>query len=412
MIRKVLKILAGILVVVCAALVGLIAWASHAADRRHDVPLPPIRADRSPEGVARGAAIFHATCEACHRAPDSDRAAGAPLPEIPAWLGTFHSANITSHPEAGIGRRTDGEIARIIRYGVNRHGRKSAMPDYALSDADIAAVLGFLRSDDPLFRPDPRVAPPSELSALGKTVLFVTGALSPPDRPASGLDAPPRGPTAEYGRYLAEAVYDCGTCHTAGFAPDKVRGPDAFAGGFALTDAAGRPIVSANLTPDGATGIGGWTRDDLARALRDGFRPDGTTIQYPMPRFRGADDVEVDALFAFLQSLPPRANLRPGHRKVERRSTPPAPPADPAEQFVTLGCVACHSPGARYEANLANAAGKPALQVARWIRNPESFLPGTPMPTFASVLDEASALRLAEWIQSGGPRQVGVTATP
>jgi hypothetical protein len=31
------------------------------------------------------------------------------------------------------------------------------------------------------------------------------------------------------------------------------------------------------------------------------------------------------------------------------------------------------------------------------------YLPGTPMPTFADVLDEEAALDLARWIQAGGP---------
>jgi mono/diheme cytochrome c family protein len=46
-------------------------------------------------------------------------------------------------------------------------------------------------------------------------------------------------------------------------------------------------------------------------------------------------------------------------------------------------------------------------QLARWIRNPEAFLPGTVMPTFAPVLDEAGALELAEWIRADGPSKGG-----
>jgi mono/diheme cytochrome c family protein len=46
-------------------------------------------------------------------------------------------------------------------------------------------------------------------------------------------------------------------------------------------------------------------------------------------------------------------------------------------------------------------------QLARWIRNPEAFLPGTVMPTFAPVLDEAGALELAEWIRADGPSRGG-----
>jgi hypothetical protein len=37
--------------------------------------------------------------------------------------------------------------------------------------------------------------------------------------------------------------------------------------------------------------------------------------------------------------------------------------------------------------------------VAKWIRNPESFKPGTQMPTFAPLIDEGQAIELAKWVQ-------------
>ncbi len=119
-----------------------------------NVPLPPLQADRSPAGVARGAAIFHSTCEVCHRAPGSERVSGAPVTDAPTFLGSFHAANLTAHPTAGIGKYSDAELARLVRYGVNRQGHRSLMPTYAMGDADVSALLGFLRSDDPLFRDD------------------------------------------------------------------------------------------------------------------------------------------------------------------------------------------------------------------------------------------------------------------
>jgi len=403
--RKWLKILAAVLTLALLLAFVVTAYAVHASQRVHDVPFPQISADRSPEGVARGAVIFHATCEPCHRAATADRASGASMAEVPGWLGQFHSGNITSDPRAGIGAISDAVAARMIRYGVNRSGHWAPMPAYAMSDADLAAVLGFLRSDDPLFRPEPKPTPPNHLSTAGSLALFLGGVLTPPARP-SVIRAPARAPTADYGRYLAEGIYQCGDCHTAGFDADKVRGPDAFAGGAELKDVAGNPIYSPNLTQDPETGIGRWSRDQFARAIRSGIRPDNTAIGYPMPRFRGADDIEVDALLAYLRSFPARANQVPGRHSAIGSSAASsssmansATQGDPARAFQQLGCVACHGPGAAYESKLQQASGKPALEVARWIRNPELFRPGTPMPTFASVLDESAALELATWIQ-------------
>jgi mono/diheme cytochrome c family protein len=394
--KRLLKVLAITGGAAVTLLGGLFAVAYHESEQPREAPVPAISADRSPEGVARGAAIFHATCEACHRAPGAERASGAPMREAPEWLGSLHSANITSDAAAGIGRLSDGLAARMIRYGVSRDGRWGPMPAYGLSDADLAAVLGFLRSDDPLFKPDPRPAPRTRLSLAGRAALFLAGTFTPPSRPAS-ITAPPKAASLEYGRYLAEGVYQCGDCHTPGFDADKLHGPDAFIGGAELQNSAGKVVYSPNLTRDEATGIGRWSREQFAVAIRSGIRPDGSALGSPMPLFRGADDTEVDALLLYLRSFPARANAVPGQKPALAQATPPS--TNPQQAFERLGCATCHGKGAPFEAKLAQAAGKPASDVARWIRNPESFRPGTAMPSFASVLDEPSAVALAEWLQ-------------
>jgi hypothetical protein len=180
-------------------------------------------------------------------------------------------------------------------------------------------------------------------------------------------------------------------------------GPDAYAGGAELKNASGQLIYSPNLTRDAETGIGRWSREQFALAVRSGIRPDGTALAYPMPRFRGADELEIDALFAYLRSFPARSNHVPGRVAAVAAggvATSSAVVHDgPQRAFERLGCIACHGKGAPYEAKLQQASGKPAAEVARWIRNPELYRPGTLMPTFASVLDEGAALELAEWLR-------------
>jgi len=418
MFKKLLRMLAAFIVVVCLAGGGVVAYAARAVDGPQNVPLPPISADRSPEGVARGAVIFHATCEACHRGPMSERAAGAPMRDAPDWFGALHSANITGDRNAGVGGISDALVARMIRYGINRDGAWGPMPNYSLSDADVAAVIGFLRSDDPLFRPEPRQAPRSKLSLAGKVVLFLSGATRAPNRPARGIAAPARSPSVEYGRYLAESVYQCGDCHTPGFDSDKVHGPDAFAGGAEMKNATGELILSPNLTKDERAGIGRWNRDQFARAIREGIRPDGRALGYPMPHFRGADELEVDALFQYLRSFPAKPTQVAGRAAAIGDASPAsavqpvAAVQQPAQRFKALGCGGCHGKGSQYEAKLQQAKDKPVEQLARWIRNPETFLPGTIMPTFAPVLDEAGAVELAEWIHEGGPSGASTKSAP
>jgi mono/diheme cytochrome c family protein len=404
-------------------------------------PYPSIQADRSPEGVKRGEAIFRGDCEACHRGAGAQQASGIRLHELPPWMGEIYSANLTSHPTAGIGSAKDEELARVIRYGVNREGKLTVMAGYNMGDKDLAAVLGFLRSEDPLFKPDATVKPPTKFSFMGG--LAFNMAFSLPDRPATGIPVPPKGPTVEYGRYMAQDVLNCAACHSPGLSADRGTSKKAFSGGFEFNSADGKPIYSANITFD-ATGIQGWTEEDFARAVRDGLAPDGSLVRPPMPRFRGLDEVDMKAIYEYLRTLPPIQNNVPGARPRpgSTASIPAAQPAsvssaaveqgspvrtsaaaqvpvliaaqaapakaapatvDPAALFTKVGCSVCHAPGARYHDRIVQGvAAKSPEELAKWIRNPEKFIPGTTMPTYASMIDEPTALALATWLKQGG----------
>ncbi|MHB0970652.1 MAG: c-type cytochrome [Thermoanaerobaculia bacterium] len=72
-------------------------------------------------------------------------------------------------------------------------------------------------------------------------------------------------------------------------------------------------------------------------------------------------------------------------------------------------CGGCHTPGfatddegAPYREQLVAAKGKHPGDLARWIRNPEAHKPGTAMPTYAGMLSESDAEKLAAWIIAGG----------
>lgn len=386
--RKLVRLAAIAVVTFTFAVGGLVAYARFQSQRVFEPPAPDVRADLRPEAVARGAAIFHATCEACHRPSDGDRASGAPIVDAPAWIGVLHSGNITADPRAGIGGLSDALRGRMIRTGRNRHGRWTPMPSYALSDADLAAVLGFLRSGDPLFTPDSTPTRPSTLTLLGSAVLWLAGAFDPP-AVAAAIPSVPAAPSVAYGRYLAENVYKCGDCHTPGFDADKSQGPEAYVGGSELNDASGNVVLAPNLTKHETAGIGRWNRDQFAAAIRTGIRPDGRPLAYPMPLFRGTQDVEIEALLAYLRSFPASPNVVPG-RVAAVGKTPSAPRVStgsrpPHQLFSELGCTVCHGPGAPYEDRLSRASGRPTADIAAWILHPERFRPGTAMPTFAAA---------------------------
>jgi mono/diheme cytochrome c family protein len=102
----------------------------------------------------------------------------------------------------------------------------------------------------------------------------------------------------EQGRYLATAG-DCISCHTR---PKGVP----FAGGLPLTSAFG-VIYSANITPDPATGIGAWSEQQFARALREGIAADGRHLYPALPytAYTKVTDRDVHAIYTYLRSLKP-----------------------------------------------------------------------------------------------------------
>ena len=112
--------------------------------------------------------------------------------------------------------------------------------------------------------------------------------------------------TIARGEYLARAG-DCVACHTVPAAKAI------FAGGRAMATPFGDLFVP-NITPDDETGIGLWTPDEFYRMLHTGVSRDGT-LMYPAMPFASYTKVtrdDSDAIFAYLQSVPPvRQKNRP-----------------------------------------------------------------------------------------------------
>lgn len=389
------KILIGLVVLVVLA-AGTLFWsASSKLSASVDAPLPPIHASTDPQVLARGEHIFKNVCYDCHVQDSSGHAAGGVMLDLPKPFGPITTANLTSHPTAGIKSVDDEKIARAVRFGVSRDGhRLIVMPLFGMSDEDLTAVISFLRSGDSLFAPDERVQPRPQLTPLGKFAMGM-GLAPIPTWAASGIKAPAKGPTAEYGAYLAKEVYVCAECHTPGHDGAKARGPDAFKGGFKFVDTAQGGIYSTNITFH-EKGLAGYTLPEFTRALRDGITRDGYALRAPMMRVRGLDDVDAEALYVFLQSLPKSDSTLPDDAAPRVKA---AAQEKPEVLFVQLGCTLCHGEGAKYRGKLKQSRGKSSEEVARWIRNPESIIPGTQMPTYAQLLDEPQAASLAAWVQ-------------
>ncbi|HKA71214.1 MAG TPA: c-type cytochrome [Xanthobacteraceae bacterium] len=176
----------------------------------------------------------------------------------------------------------------------------------------------------------------------------------------------------ERGKYLMNSIVACGNCHTPQTPQGPVPGKE-LAGGTRFEEGFG-VAYAPNITPDPETGIGKWSDGDIIKAIREGKRPDGTTIGPPMPivLYRGMSDADVQAVVAYMRATPPVVNkVAKSDYKIP---LPPAygPPitgvsAPPSTDKVAYGaylagplghCIECHSaPGANGAPDFANALG-------------------------------------------------------
>lgn len=159
----------------------------------------------------------------------------------------------------------------------------------------------------------------------------------------------------ERGAYLVQGPMGCGNCHTP-FGPEGFDF-DKDLSGRVVEDNEMFTAVAPNLTPAGP--IADWSDAELARAIREGIRPDGSVIGPPMPfpLYRHISDDDLAAIVAYLRTVPAVESDVPA--SVYNIPLPPAygPPIEtvaavPAGVTVEYGeylanvahCMECHTP--------------------------------------------------------------------
>lgn len=148
-------------------------------------------------------------------------------------------------------------------------------------------------------------------------------------RDASRGDASPS--PEDRGQYLALGAAACAECHTPRFADGVLDVSRRFAGNATFADElpdddARGAIPAPNLTPD-ATGLAGWTRDDVARAITEGRSRDGHALHPLMPyvTYGNARSEDVLAIADFLLGLDPIAHVIPPRQPLAVDPVEPAP---------------------------------------------------------------------------------------
>lgn len=293
--RKILKwfgfVLAGFAAIVLIALAAIYIRSEQRINRTYQVEPENDSYRTSDELLEQGEhlAVIRG-CTDCH----GDNLGGEVMIADP-MIGVIAASNLTSG-EGGVAETyTDPELARAIRHGIDAEGQGLiVMPSqefFVLSDGDVAALIAYIRSLEPV----DNSLPERNLTLMARA-LFVAGQLPPLaaeviDHEEPHPEAPAPAANAEYGKYLATG---CIGCHGADYSGGPIPGGPP-----------GSP-PAPNLTPAG--NLGNWTESDFINTLRTGETPGGRQLDpefMPWTATAQMSELELKAIWAFLQTLPP-----------------------------------------------------------------------------------------------------------
>ena len=287
----------------------------------YEIPNENVVIPTDQESIARGRHIFRFRgCEACHSeggyvdVTDSiqslDSHLNLPSQDTPHMEGNIYlddpalgqvvASNLTTG-KGGVGDQyTDQGWVHAIRHGVRSDGTPlvfmPATEFYFLGDEDLGQVIAYIKSAPPV----DHELPMSEISLTGKivmtlvpTITFIPAELIPHNAPRPIV--PQVGITPQYGEYL---TYSCKVCHGL-----------TMSGGLIPGFPASWP-PAPNLTFGEGSVLPAWAEAGFMNTLRTGVTPEGIKLRseyMPWRSYRFMDDVELKAVWVYLQSLPKKA---------------------------------------------------------------------------------------------------------
>ena len=257
-------------------------------------------------------------CGNCHTPRDADGrpvagkelSGGGVTIDVPPF--TVTAANITPDKETGIGTWSNDEIKRAIIHGERPNkGPQAGKPlatimaanfFKALLPRDLDAIVAYLRSV------------PAVRNTVAAPVYRAPTQHEPFAEADRGFTEGDMKDKARRGAYLA-TIGHCLECHTpqergvmqydtalgAGgrpFLPSFVKGlPESWTG-----------AVSRNITSHAEQGLGRWSDAEIKRAITQGVSRDGRKFEPPMAIawYAGIRDEDLDAIVAYLRTLPPQ----------------------------------------------------------------------------------------------------------
>jgi len=364
-----------------------------------------------PSEVQRGEYLARVgDCLSCHTANSGEAFAGSNRLNTP--FGYMLASNITPDPDTGIGRWTADQFYRALHEGVNAHGEDMypTMPyDFytKASREDIDAIYGYLKT----VKPVKNAVDVNHLRfpfnqrwsmAAWRELYFSEGGY----KPNSAMSA-----SWNRGAYLVEGLGHCSDCHS----------PRNFLGGIdkkkEFTGALNDGWFGVDLTSDIATGLGGWTIDEIASYLKTGAASGKTTAFGPMREYvrtstSHLSDADLKAMGEYLKSIPADSRLHTGVKQ-----------ADPtAQQGATLyldNCGGCHQAKGRGIAGVVPPlAGNGAVVASDPSNVINVVLGGSPkhgdytaMPPFASSLSDAQIVQITNYLRTSWGNSAPANAT-
>lgn len=301
------------LAICITSMIGFISCTNNESAKEADLST----ADSAEKMIEKGRYLAHhvSLCMDCHSQRDFSQFSGPLKPGTEGMggemfdgkfgiPGVIYSRNITSDSTDGIGKWTDEEIERAITKGINRNGDTlfplMPYPHYnTMSREDVQSIIAYIRTIKPI------------KNSVPERKLFIPMALAYPPLRSQSLDdnrKPDVSDMVKYGEYLTNSAA-CMDCHTpmdnGQFVMKKYMG-----GGYKF-DLGSFVVVSANITPDSATGIGTWGETaflDKFRNYRDPatFRtnPGKNNSIMPWSMYANMDDFDIKAIYRYLRTIP------------------------------------------------------------------------------------------------------------
>ena len=295
--KRLLKVSAIVIGLAVIAAAIAFAVAVHMGNRKSartvEIKVVPVAFTKDPAALRQGKYLFESRgCADCHGADGR----GIVFLDTPGGL-RIKSPNITAGPASVVAEYTEGDWVRAIRHGVNPKSHALfLMPseDYnRLSDADFAALVGYIRSLPPVAGGPAEIRMPLTVKALyGLGVM--RDAAEKIDHRLQPAESVPAAMSVAYGEYVTNM---CMGCHGATLSGGTIHGapPD-------------WPPAS-NLTPGEGSVMPRYdSAEKFIAMMRTAKRPDGTDVDKAMPfaSLRNLNDLDLGAMYAYLKIVPPR----------------------------------------------------------------------------------------------------------